>query len=196
MKIVSNYLKNLSHLFQIAMYNERLYTKEILEILEFLSQTSIEYAIFAGFASHLLVGVETSLDVDILCRKKEDCIEIGKIFELNSWIVSCKSDSEERFNLVLTKNGSDFDLVFTPHSARHFVGKFIRVQTAGSHIVKVLSPEALFLVKISQLTGDRSVDKIIRDVEVLKRLRTKMDTIKIQELVSSLDNDYWIQGRY
>jgi len=51
--------------------------KEMHELLDFLSQKD-DYAIFAGFAAQLLLGIKASPDIDILVRSKDKAEEFKK----------------------------------------------------------------------------------------------------------------------
>ncbi len=170
---------------------------EIFEIAEFLSAYEGDYAVFAGFASYLLAGVETSFDVDVLLEERKELLEIAKRFANAGWQrTKEESEHEGHFNIVLKKANTEFDLVYSSDCALTLLNSRTDVSFGGFN-VKVLSPEALLLIKLNQLTHpNRSEAKIKRDLETIQRLRLQLDVGRMKGLAAVLGKRYWIDGRF
>lgn len=173
------------------------FSPEVSEIVEFLSRSRYRYAIFAGFASHLLTGVESSNDVDVLFSKEADCREIAESFASRGWIPTKDCwETPEHLNIVLNKKETEFDLVYSTHAVQHLLDEPTIVDFGGSRVL-TLSREAMLLVKINQMTKpDRSPEKVFRDRNVINILRKQVDILRITALAGQLGSRYWTEGRF
>lgn len=171
---------------------------EINDILSALSPICADYAIFAGFGCFLVVGTETSNDVDVLFKDEPSLRSVQREFAKKGWQVvkdGLVADGA-RLNVVLQKNNCELDLVYSPHSARHLLPQTVDCVFNGMRL-RCLSAEALLLVKLAQMTNlERKTEKLPRDRDTINRLRQVADGQKLRQLAAELEEQYWLKGNY
>jgi hypothetical protein len=169
-------------------------TAEMEETLSYLSGKE-DYALFAGFAAFLYTGVEPSPDIDILVDQPESVRKIIGDFIQKGWEKTRYFG--EQFVMGTVKSGdTTLDICFSQPGRTIFFPQRVTVYYKGAPLL-VITPEALLLTKMNQLTSPERTDaKTARDRQVIEILREKIDVSRLRELVNSLEDTFWTKGWY
>lgn len=169
-------------------------TAEMEEILSYLSGKG-DYALFAGFAAFLYTGVEPSSDIDIFVDQPESVRKIIGDFIQKGWEKT--HYFSEQFTMGTVKShDTTLDICFSPPARTVFFPQRVTVYYKGTPLL-VITPEALLLTKMNQLTSPQRTDaKTVRDRQVIEILRKKIDASRLRELVNNLEDTFWTQGWY
>lgn len=165
---------------------------EIEEILAYLSKRR-DYAIWAGLAQHLQLGLAYSSDVDIYTKSPSIKTQIVKDFVSTGWSSAHHKEMSYDWD-KLQKSGTTFDVVYTQDSARLILPDSEEVEAYG-YKLRVISKEWLFITKLGQMSWmDRSEEKRKRDVVVVNKLRELINTNKMARISRRLPGMYWKTG--
>ena len=163
-------------------------TPELKEIIQYL-HTKDHYAVFAGFCAFLLTGVEPSFDIDVFVLSADTVKQITEDFIKKGWRIQYTADGMG----TVKKNDTTFDIIYSK-PAKIFLCNRIQVSFKGYRLF-VITPEALFLTKMNQLTSlKRTEEKTKRDRDVIHILRQKIDVEKLRTLLQTVDDSFWTKG--
>ncbi|MBU7013940.1 MAG: hypothetical protein HXS52_08150 [Theionarchaea archaeon] len=169
-------------------------TAEMEEIMSYLSGRD-DYALFAGFAAFLYTGIEPSSDIDIFVDLPEKVEEIIEDFLKKGW-KRTQYCSQQFVTGTVKSHDTTLDLCFSPPAHNVLIPERITTHYKGIPLL-VITPEALLLTKMSQLTSPLRTDaKTARDRQVIQMLRKKVDVSALRELVGNLEDSFWTQGWY
>ncbi|MBU6998121.1 MAG: hypothetical protein HXS51_06765 [Theionarchaea archaeon] len=169
-------------------------TAEMEEIISYLSGRD-DYAIFAGFAAFLHTGVEPSPDIDILIDLPEKVGKIMEDFLEKGWKRICYS-SQHFVTGTVKNHDTTLDICFSPPACHALLPGRTTISYEGTPLL-VITPEALFLTKMNQLTSPLRTDaKTARDRQVIEILRKKIEVSALRELLDNLEDSFWTLGWY
>lgn len=171
------------------------------EVLEYLDNRD-DYVIFAGFASFLHTGIESSADIDIFAKDVETVNRMADDFLAKGWKLDRENlnrNNDGKFKCgfkTVEKNNTSFDICYSTHTSEVFLPESVTLEFEGFNL-KVFSAETLFLAKIQQMTGpNRKESKMLRDRETIGILRTKIDPDKVKKLINSVWDEFWTKRYY
>lgn len=170
------------------------FTKEMSDIVDYLSERK-DYVIYAGFAAYLQAGVESSADVDVFVSSMDDVKHISADFFDKGWKKKAAHTDKKHYLVCSVEKGkTTFDICFSRNAAAVLLPQKVRMNFRGKSLY-VLSPEALFLTKMNQLSRiDRSDVKTERDRRVIAVLRKKIVVRKLKSFVQSTKDMFWLKG--
>jgi hypothetical protein len=170
--------------------------KECIEILQYLESRKGDYVIWGGFAQFAYFHLEASPDIDIYVSTKETLETFCSSFLRKGWNIKSKLTLKcEQIKISrLKKRGFTFDVVYSRPASQLFFNDIAEMEVYG-YKVNFVSKEALFLIKLGQLTAvNRADSKRKRDLETIMRLREQIDAEKVKNLASKLPASYWKTG--
>jgi len=160
--------------------------EEMKEILGYL-ETRNDYVICAGFAQYAHLGIPCSSDVDIFTDTSDTKRAISSDFEGKRWEVF---RSYPYLN-SLRKKETTLDILYSDNAAQNYFPDAVVIEVYG-HRVCVLSREALFLMKLSQLFWDeRTEEKRRRDWVAVNSLKLLVDTKNVKGLIGKMPDSFW-----
>jgi len=166
--------------------------QEIAEILEYLEPRE-DYVIWAGFAQFAHLRIKPSPDIDIFVQNLNTKNRVSADFQKKGW-KKLLYKGFYKYHDKLEKSRTTFDIVYSEPAVKLFFSTRMKIEVEG-YSLYFLSPEALFLTKIGQLTvAKRSSEKRERDWQTVNTLRNKINIKKLKELVSKLPDSYWAVG--
>ncbi len=171
-------------------------TSEMKEILAFLDSEK-EYVIFAGFASFLHTGVESSADIDAFVPSFEEINRMADEFVKKGWeLTKNEKFCDDAGVKTVEKNGTTFDICLNQHVNKVFFP--VKVEVSFEELtLQVLSLEGLFLTTLKQITGkSRTEAKMKRDRETIELLRKKIDVKRLKELIMSTADTFWTERHF
>jgi len=169
-------------------------TNEMKEAILYLSDKE-NYMVFAGFATYLQTGIESSADIDIYLKSKEDFDGMVEELVSQGWKkVKEGTDNTHYWHACLEKNGSTLDLVYSKSTAEVCFPLKQKFERDGIELY-ALSTELLFLEKLNQLSSiKRTEKKTERDREAVSILRKMLDLDKLRAILPQLKDIYWREG--
>ena len=151
---------------------------EAIKILDSLE----EYIVWAGIASSILANIKSSPDIDVFVWKRGTFKLLKEKFSRLNWKIY-NGKKRVRFK----KESLTVDVVF--FRAAQFI-PFVCYKIDNLN-VKVASPEALFLLKIMQLTyKKRPPEKLTKDILALERLRKIISLRELARLLKKLPRNF------
>jgi hypothetical protein len=170
------------------------FTNEMQEILSFLDKQK-NYAIFAGFASELHTGIESSPDIDVFLPSKKAIEHIELEFTKNSWKKTDEESGKEDYKFVtLEKDKTTFDLCTSQYVREIVIPNKEEVKYKNFKL-KVISKEQLFIDRLNSASDEKRGEfKLARDRKVIKILRNKIEIKKLKNLFNSLPDAVWTYG--
>ncbi|MEM4271869.1 MAG: DUF6036 family nucleotidyltransferase [Candidatus Pacearchaeota archaeon] len=170
--------------------------KEMKEILDFINNRK-DCVIFAGFAAYLQTGVRASKDIDVFVPSMDAVKKIAKYFSDKGWKqTGLKTDKKLFMASTLKKRNVTFDVIFSKSAKEILMPLRIKIQF-NKYTLYSISPESLFLTKMSQLTSPKRTDnKTKRDRQVIARLRKKINLAKLRKLLQKMKDVFWTQGYF
>lgn len=168
--------------------------KEIDELLDYLEPRE-DYAIFAGFAAFLHVGLEPSPDVDIYVSAPKRAERIARGLSAGGWARTRTESGEHLLLNTLAKGETTLDIMYSALASRCWLPTREVAWHQGRRLL-VISPEALLLTKMNMLSWvGRASPKLERDRATIDALRKKIDTGRLRGLIAGLPDPFWTEGQ-
>jgi hypothetical protein len=160
--------------------------EEMKEILRYLEPRN-DYVICAGFAQYAHLGTPCSADIDTFVDTPKTKKKISADFEKKRWRKFRSYPYLDSFE----KNETTFDILYSENASKNYFSDTVVIEVY-SFKVRVLSREALFLMKLSQLFWDeRTEEKRRRDWVAVNSLKLQVDTKNVKELIGKMPDSFW-----